>query len=301
MSNNGAGTIDAVNFKRIAEAIKILQNNFTDQLSLNELAKQINISPTHFQKIFTEWAGVSPKKFMQFITISHAKQILRNSSEQNISSPIKKATLFDTAAQTGLSGTGRLHDLFINIEGMTPGEYKNGGAGLSIRYSFANSYFGNIIVASTHKGICHISFFEEETIALQNLTNSFPSAVYLKSTEKIHQKIFNIFNADNLPTERINLHIKGTPFQIKVWEALLKIPEGKLNTYGNIAIKIENPKASRAVGTAIGQNPIAYLIPCHRVIQSTGLFGGYMWGTGRKTAMIGWEAARIVMSGIMSE
>ena len=296
MSNNGAGTIDAVNFKRIAEAIKILQNNFTDQLSLNELAKQINISPTHFQKIFTEWAGVSPKKFMQFITISHAKQILRNSSEQNISSPIKKATLFDTAAQTGLSGTGRLHDLFINIEGMTPGEYNNGGAGLLINYSFANSYFGNIIVASTHKGICHISFFEDEIVALQTLINSFPSAAYTQSTEKIHKKVADIFDADNLPKERINLHLKGTPFQIKVWEALLKIPEGYLNTYGDIACKIQSLKASRAVGTAIGKNPIAYLIPCHRVIQSTGLFGGYMWGSERKTAMIGWEAVRGIMN-----
>ena len=301
MSNTGAETIDEVNFKRIAEAIKILQQNFTDQPSLNELAKQINISPTHFQKIFTEWAGVSPKKFMQFITISHTKQILRNSSDQNISSPIKNATLFDTAAQTGLSGTGRLHDLFINIEAMTSGEYKNGGAGLLIHYSFANSYFGNIIVASTYKGICHISFFDKEIVALQNLINSFPSAVYLKSTEEIHQKVFNIFNADNLQKERINLHLKGTPFQIKVWEALLKIPEGHLITYGDIACKIESPKASRAVGTATGKNPIAYLIPCHRAIQSTGLFGGYMWGSERKTTMIGWEAARVVMSGIMSE
>ena len=295
MSNIGTEPINGVNFKRIAEAIKILRSNFPHQPSLNELAKQINVSAAHFQKIFTEWAGVSPKKFTQFITISHAKQILRNSSEQNTASTIKNATLFDTAAQTGLSGSGRLHDLFINIEGMTPGEYKNGGAGLIINYGIASTYFGNIIVASTEKGICHISFFEDETTALQNLINSFLSAVYLKSTEKIHQKVFNIFNADNLPTERINLHIKGTPFQIKVWEALLKIPQGKLNTYGNIANKIERPKASRAVGTAIGQNPIAYLIPCHRVIQSTGLFGGYMWGMERKTAMIGWEAARIVI------
>ena len=141
MSNTGAETIDEVNFKRIAEAIKILQQNFIDQPSLNELAKQINISPKHFQKIFTEWAGVSPKKFTQFITISHAKQILRNSSDQNISSPIKNATLFDTAAQTGLSGTGRLHDLFINIEGMTPGEYKNGGAGIVNTLQFCKLLF----------------------------------------------------------------------------------------------------------------------------------------------------------------
>ena len=220
------------------------------------------------------------------------KQILRNSSPLNLSSQNNTATLFDAAAQTGLSGTGRLHDLFINIEGMTPGEYKNGGAGLSIKYGFANTYFGNIIVASTNKGICHISFFEDETIALQNLINSFPSAIYIQSTEEIHKKVIAVFNADNSPEVRINLHLKGTPFQIKVWEALLKIREGHLKSYGNIASSIESPKASRAVGTAIGQNPIAYLIPCHRVIQSTGLFGDYMWGRERKTAMIGWEAVK---------
>ncbi len=285
--------MDAINFKRIADAIKILQNKITEQPSLEALAKQIHVSPAHFQKIFTEWAGVSPKKFMQFITISHAKQMLRSSFLPN--APLQKnaATLFDTAAQTGLSGTGRLHDLFINIEGMTPGEYKNGGAGLSINYSFANTHFGNIIVASTQKGICHISFFENETLALKNLINFFPSAVYVQSAEEIHKKVTAIFNADHLPEGRINLHLKGTPFQIKVWEALLKIPEGHLNTYGNIAGKIESQNASRAVGTVIGQNPVAYLIPCHRVIQSTGLFGGYMWGSERKTAMIGWEAAKV--------
>ena len=293
MSNTITEPIDAINFKRIAKAIKILQENFTDQPSLDEVAKQIHVSPAHFQRMFTEWAGVSPKKFMQFVTIAHAKQILRTSSVTDISSQKNTATLFDTAAQTGLSGTGRLHDLFINIEGMTPGEYKNGGEGLSIKYSFANTHFGSILVASTEKGICHISFFEEENIALQNLMNSFSRAVYRHSTEEIHKKVIAIFNASNSPVGRINLHLKGTPFQIKVWEALLKIPEGDLNTYGNIAGQIESPKASRAVGTAIGQNPIAYLIPCHRVIQSTGLFGGYMWGTERKTAMIGWEAARV--------
>ena len=193
MSNTIAAPIDAINFKRIAEAIKILQHNFTTQPSLDELAKQIHVSPTHFQKIFSQWAGISPKKFMQFITISHAKGILRNSSPQKIPSPINSATLFDTAVQTGLSGTGRLHDLFINIEGMTPGEYKNGGAGLSIKYSFANTNFGNIIVASTKKGICHISFFEDEIFAIQNLIKSFPSAIYLKSTDQIHKKVIDIF------------------------------------------------------------------------------------------------------------
>ena len=296
MSNTFTEPLDAINFKRIAEAIKILQQNFTDQPGLGEIAKQIHVSPAHFQRVFTAWAGVSHKKFMQFVTIAHAKQILRTSSTQNISSQKNNSTLFDTASQTGLSGTGRLHDLFVNIEGMTPGEYKNGGAGLSIKYSFAQTCFGNIVVASTLKVICHISFFEDETMAIQNLFKSFPSAMYVEFPEEIHKKVVDIFNTNHLPVTRISLHLKGSPFQIKVWEALLKIPEGNLNTYGNVANKIGSPKASRAVGTAIGQNPIAYLIPCHRVIQSTGLFGGYMWGSERKAAMIGWEAARGVLN-----
>ena len=296
MNSTNAVSIDAINFKRITEAIKILQNKFTEQPSLEELAKQIHVSPAHFQKLFTEWAGVSPKKFIQFITISYAKEMLRKSSFNKISTLHNPATLFNTAIQTGLSGTGRLHDLFINIEGMTPGEYKNGGAGLTIKYSFSNTCFGNIIVASTQKGICHISFLEDETIAIQNLINSFPSALYSENLEEIHKKVTDIFNANNSPNEKINLHLKGTPFQIKVWEALLKIPEGNLCSYGDVSGKIKSPKAARAVGSAIGQNPIAYLIPCHRVIQSTGLFGGYMWGSERKTAMIGWEAVRGVMN-----
>lgn len=288
--------MDSVNFNRISEAIKILQHTFTEQPSLDELARQIHVSPAHFQKLFTAWAGVSPKKFVQYVTVSHAKLMLRNSSTNKIFLSAKPPTLFDTAIVTGLSGTGRLHDLFINIEGMTPGEYKNGGEGLFIKYSFANSIFGNIIVASTVKGICHVSFLDDEKTAIKNLMQSFPHATYIQSIEEIHLKVIGIFNQKNHAAEKINLHIKGTAFQIKVWEALLKIPEAVLGTYADIAGEIDKAKATRAVGSAIGKNPVAYLIPCHRVIQSTGLFGGYMWGSERKTAMIGWEAVREVMN-----
>ena len=296
MRKTSATSMDSVNFNRIAEAIKILQHTFTEQPSLEELARQIHVSPAHFQKLFTTWAGVSPKKFVQYITVSHAKLMLRNSSTNKIFSSAKPPTLFDTAIVTGLSGTGRLHDLFVNIEGMTPGEYKNGGEGLLVNYSFANSIFGNIIVASTVKGICHISFLDDEKTAIMNLMQSFPHATYIQSKEEIHCKVVGIFNGQNHVAEKINLHIKGTAFQIKVWEALLKIPEAVLGTYADIAGEIDNAKAARAVGSAIGKNPIAYLIPCHRVIQTTGLFGGYMWGSKRKTAMIGWEAVREVMN-----
>jgi len=284
--------MDSINFNRISEAIKILQHTFTEQPSLDELARQIHVSPAHFQKLFTTWAGVSPKKFVQYVTVSHAKLMLRNSSTNKIFLSAKPPTLFDTAIVTGLSGTGRLHDLFINIEGMTPGEYKNGGEGLFIKYSFANSIFGNIIVASTVKGICHVSFLDDEKTATKNLMQSFPHATYIQSIEEILLKVIGIFNQKNHAAEKINLHIKGTAFQIKVWEALLKIPEAVLGTYADIAGEIDKAKATRAVGSAIGKNPVAYLIPCHRVIQSTGLFGGYMWGSERKTAMIGWEAVR---------
>lgn len=274
-------------FNRIADAIDIIKNNFKQQPSLEEIAQQINVSPSHFQKMFTEWAGVSPKKFIQYISISHAKKMLGNHAAN------KLPTLFETAIDTGLSGTGRLHDLFINIEAMTPGDYKNGGQNLTIHYSFASTIFGDIIVASTFKGICHIAFIEDETDAIKKVHEDFPKANFIHSFQPIHQQIKNIFAGNWTDINKIKLHLKGTPFQLKVWEALLKIPMGRLETYGNIANNINSPKAARAVGSAIGDNPIAFLIPCHRVIQATGLFGQYMWGAKRKTAMIGWEAVRV--------
>ncbi len=270
------------NFNKIAEAIDYLKNNYTNQSSLDELAAHVNLSPFHFQKMFTDWAGVSPKKFVQYITVSHAKNILRN----------KQATLFDTAIETGLSGTGRLHDLFINIEGMTPGEYKNGGENLVIDYCFAESFFGNIIIAATQKGICHIAFYDDENFAITYLQQSFSKATYTEKENPFFKNVRTVFNNNFNDIEKIKLHLKGTDFQLKVWETLLTIPMGQLSTYGNIANKINNPKAARAVGSAIGDNPVAFLIPCHRVIQSTGIFGGYMWGPKRKTAMIGWEGAK---------
>ncbi len=276
-----------IDFNRIADAINMIKTNFTNQPSLEEIAKQINVSPSHFQKMFTEWVGVSPKKFIQYITISHAKKMLGNVVQDETPS------LFETAIETGLSGTGRLHDLFINIEGMTPGEFKNGAENLTINYSFTSSIFGDIIVASTQKGICHIAFIEEEKNSFKNLQASFPKANFIHSTENTHHQIKNIFAGNWTDINKIKLHLKGTPFQLKVWEALLKIPMGRLETYGNIANNINSPKAARAVGSAIGDNPIAFLIPCHRIIQATGLFGQYMWGAKRKTAMIGWEAVRV--------
>jgi AraC family transcriptional regulator, regulatory protein of adaptative response / methylated-DNA-[protein]-cysteine methyltransferase len=272
-----------INYTRIAEAIEYIKTNFKEQPNLDEVANKINLSPFHFQRIFSEWAGTSPKKFLQYTTIEYAKKLLKEN----------QATLFEAAYETGLSGTGRLHDLFITIEGMTPAEYKNGGRDLVINYSFAESTFGNILVASTPKGICYMAFADNEIAALSTFKNHFPNAHYRQMVDLIQQNALYIFTHDWTKLNQIKLHLKGTNFQLKVWETLLKIPMGQLTTYGTIATKIENPNASRAVGTAIGNNPVAFLIPCHRVIQSTGTFGGYMWGNTRKTAIIGWEGTKI--------
>lgn len=272
-----------INYIRIAKAIEYIKNNFKQQPTLDEIAEQIHLSPFHFQRIFKEWAGTTPKKFLQYISVQYAKELLKE----------KQATLFDTAYETGFSSTSRLHDLFINIEGMTPAEYKNEGKNLIIHYNFYQSPFGKIIIASTPKGICYIAFNDDEIQALFHLKEKFPQATFLQKADTIHKQALHIFLNDWNKLSEIKLHLKGTDFQLKVWEALLKIPLGQLSTYGNIANKIGSPNASRAVGSAIGNNPIAFLIPCHRIIQSSGNIGGYMWGNTRKTAIIGWEAAKI--------
>ncbi len=270
----------SINYKRIAEAIDFIKNNFRDQPNLDEVAAHVNLSPFHFQRLFSDWAGTTPKKFLQYISIEHAKKILME----------RQATLFETAFEAGLSGTGRLHDLFVKIEGMSPAEYRDGAKNLSINYNFSESPFGKLIVASTMKGVCYMAFEENEDKALSDLKEKFPKATFTHSTDKLQRNAMFIFQSDWRNLSEIKLHLKGTDFQLKVWEALLKIPMGMLTTYGKIAEKIGNDNASRAVGTAIGSNPVAFLIPCHRVIQSTGNIGGYMWGTTRKTAIIGWEA-----------
>ncbi len=273
---------EQLNYDRIAAAISYLKTNFKAQPTLNQIAEHIHLSPFHFQRLFTDWAGVSPKKFMQYLSLQYAKGLLAN----------KKTTLFETAYRTGLSGSSRLHDLFVNIEGMTPGEYKNGGANLRINYSFAESPFGPIIVAATSKGICHLAFCQHKKEAVQTLKQRFPKAIYTEMVDSIQQEALFFFQHDWSKLGQIKLHLHGTAFQLKVWEALLKIPKGDLSSYGTIATAIGNPKASRAIGTAIGSNPVAYLIPCHRVIQASGNTGGYLWGSTRKSAIIGWEAAK---------
>jgi len=276
-------TQEIINYERIAEAINYIKINFKEQPNLDEVAEKVHLSPFHFQRLFTDWAGISPKKFLQYLSLDYAKGILKD----------KQATLFDTAFETGLSGTGRLHDLFMNIEGMTPAEYKNGGKDLSINYSFAESPFGNIIVASTPKGICYMAFADNREEAFNNLKAQFPNAQYTQMVDLAQQNALFIFKKDWSELSKIKLHLKGTSFQLKVWEALLNIPMGGLTTYSSVAAAIHQPNASRAVGSAVGDNPVAFLIPCHRVIKSTGEAGQYHWGATRKSAIIGWEAAQL--------
>lgn len=274
-----------INYQRVAEAIAYIQAHFRSQPGLEEIAENIHLSPFHFQRLFKEWAGTTPKKFLQYVTLEHAKKMLRRE---------EGATLFDTAFDTGLTSTSRLHDLFIHVEGMTPAEYKHGGKNLSIRYSFAESPFGSLIVASTVKGVCYLAFDDDEDRALEGLKQLFPQAAYTRKLDLVQQHALFIFQHDWSELPEIKLHLKGTDFQLKVWEALLKIPAGGLSTYGRIAAGIGHPAASRATGSAVGSNPVAFLIPCHRVIQSTGILGAYRWGSIRKAAMIGWEGTRFV-------
>lgn len=270
-------------YERIEKAIVFLKKNFKEQPDLNEVARQVHLSAFHFQKLFKDWAGVSPKKFLQFLSIEYAKGLLK-----------KNLSLSEVSYETGLSGTGRLHDLFIGIEGMTPGEFKNGGEGLTIHFSFSETPFGKIILASTSKGICHLSFVHDEMVGIENLKCTLPKAAYIQKTDMLQQDALNFFSDDWRNLQKVKLHLKATPFQIKVWRSLLQIPLGSLTTYAQIANIIQNPNASRAVGTAIGSNPVAFLIPCHRVIKSSGVLGEYHWGSNRKTAILGWEAAKLV-------
>ncbi len=271
-------------FLRIARAIEFLKLNFKGQPSLDEVAAHVSLSSFHFQRMFKEWAGISPKQFLHYLSLEYAKSVLMDT----------RVSLFEVAFQTGLSGASRLHDLFIKIEGMTPGEYKNGGDQLSINYYFSDSPFGRLLIASTQKGVCYLAFNdlgEEEAFA--HLIAKFPRASFLPATDQLQRNALSFFNQNWDKPHEIKLHLKGTVFQLKVWETLLKVPLAGLTTYAGLADEINNPKACRAVGSAVGDNPVAFLIPCHRVIRSTGETGQYHWGSARKDAMNGWEAARV--------
>ncbi|MCX2739399.1 bifunctional transcriptional activator/DNA repair enzyme AdaA [Pontibacter anaerobius] len=270
-------------YETVAKALAYIRQNTAQQPALDAVAAHVHLSPHHLQRVFTEWAGVSPKKFLQYLSLQHAKAVLAQS-----------ASLLDASHSTGLSGSSRLHDLFVKIEGMTPGQYKSKGEELLLKYSFGACQFGTYLVASTEKGICHLHFYQDREQALMELQQAWPKAQLVQQQDRMHQQVSAFFE-NTLSSEmgHINLHLSGTPFQLKVWEALLRIPEAHLSSYSTLAKQIDMPTASRAVGTAIGSNPIAFLIPCHRVIRSVGGIGEYRWGSERKMAMIGWEAASL--------
>lgn len=272
-------------YQRIEKAIYYLEDNFQHQPELKEVAKSAGLSEYHFQRIFNRWAGISPKRFLQFLTKENAKDLLKRSSVLNATYSV------------GLSSPGRLHDLFVSTEAVTPGEYKTYGAGLVIRYGFHPTPFGEALIGLTERGICHLSFVQNsEEAALMNFIADWSNATLMEDTQTTGALIAPIFSLGDNPTP-ISLFVTGTNFQLKVWEALLSIPRGALTTYEQIAAQIGQPGALRAVGTAVGHNPIAYLIPCHRVIRKIGEFGNYRWGTARKKALLGWETAMTVSSG----
>jgi AraC family transcriptional regulator of adaptative response/methylated-DNA-[protein]-cysteine methyltransferase len=281
---------EAADYALVAQAIQYLGRNFQEQPNLDSLAEMLNISPFHLQRVFTRWAGISPKRFVQFLTVDYAKA--RLSAAQSV---------LDAAYDAGLSGPGRLHDLFINLEAVTPGEYKSRGAGLEITVGQHSTPFGEALLATTPRGIVALNFLDPDNTwedALGELHKSWAAAniaVDPSATAPLAEQIFSPpqpGSPQDLPPLRIL--VKGTNFQVKVWEALLRIPPGAVCTYADIARTIQNPTAARAVGSAIGANSVAYLIPCHRVIRQGGLLSDYRWGATRKRAIIGWEAAHLL-------
>ena len=271
-------------YLRIEQAILYLENHYKAQPSLEEVAANIGLSEYHFQRVFTRWAGVSPKRFLQFLTKEGAKELLDQSEN-----------LLDTTHQVGLSSLGRLHDLFVTTEAVSPGEYKSRGEGLTIRYGIHPTPFGKCLIATTERGICHLSFVQtSEGDAIDTLVADWKQARMLedyKSTASLVAPIFDLRYSNG--SRPLNVHLRGTNFQLKVWEALLQVPVGTVTTYEGVAARIGKPTAMRAVGSAVGHNPIAVLIPCHRVIRKVGEFGNYRYGALRKKALLAREFATV--------
>lgn len=274
-------TQDAYHYAVIARAIDLIDAAETP-LSLEALARDMKMSPAHFQRVFSQWVGVSPKRYQQYLALGHAKSLLRD-----------RFTTLATADAVGLSGSGRLHDMFLTWEAMSPGDFAKGGAGLTINWGWFDSPFGQALFMGTQKGICGVAFEDQggRDAAMADMTRRWPQATYTQNTEALQPRVDAALGRGpaKSPTP---LHLIGAPFQIKVWEALLAVPTGHVTTYSEIAQTIGTPKAVRAVGTAVGRNPISWLIPCHRALRKSGALGGYHWGLPRKRAMLAWEAAR---------
>ena len=275
--------MSAEDYRLVEQAISYLEAHFREQPSLEEVARAVNLSEYHCQRLFKRWAGISPKRFLQFLTVEYAKGLLEQSR-----------SLLDVTYEAGLSGPGRLHDLFITVEAVTPGQFKRGGRGLTIRYGVHETRFGDCLLAVTDKGICGLYFLTDGSqAALAELESKWPEAQLCEDAAATQPFLERIFPSEGASQPRpLNLHLRGSNFQIQVWQALLRIPPGHVLSYEDVARWVGKPSASRAVGQAVGSNPISYLIPCHRVIRKSGLIGNYGGGRVRKMAMLGWEAAR---------
>jgi AraC family transcriptional regulator of adaptative response/methylated-DNA-[protein]-cysteine methyltransferase len=271
-------------YQRVAAAIHYLEANYRQHPSLDEIADSAHLSKYHFQRLFKRWAGISPTQFMQFLTLEYAKERLQESQ-----------SVLDAALDAGLSGPGRLHDLFVTFEAMTPGEYKKRGGGLQITYGFHDTPFGECLLATTERGICALYFVREDdrSAALEQLRSHWPQAGFKQDPSRTQPLIDQIFAPSPTdPPRPFHLLLKGTNFQVKVWQALMAIPSGAMASYQDVAASIGKPNGAHAVGGALAKNPVAYLIPCHRVISKAGRAYRYRWGTTRKQAMLGWEASR---------
>lgn len=266
----------------VKHTLAFISENWREQPSLETLADQAGLSPTHLQRLFTRWAGLSPKAFLQAVTLDHARGLLRDST-----------SILDASYELGLSGPGRLHDLFVTHEGMSPGIYKAHGRGLSIRYGFHDCPFGRALILITSEGLAGLAFADhgKEKSALADMTSRWPEAAYVEDQQATASYARRIFEAERWqPDQPLKIVFIGTDFEIRVWETILRIPFGKASTYSDIACHIGKPKAARAVGTAVGKNPISFVVPCHRVLEKSGGLGGYHWGLTRKRAILGWEA-----------
>ncbi len=270
-------------YQRIAKAIKFINSHVGQQPSLEEIAAHLHLSPFYFQRLFSQWAGVTPKKYLQILTLARAKQLLARSKP-----------LQEVSDSVGLSSSSRLHDHFVQLEAVSPGEFKTGGAGIEIRYSLIESPFGDVFIGVTPRGVCKLSFLMDNNVDQQidNLVHCWPNAEITAEITETSKTLEALFAGQSDSKGPLSLYVKGTNFQIAVWRALLQIDPGCIRSYGQVAAAVGRPKASRAVGTAIGSNPIALLIPCHRVLQQSGKIGGYLWGETRKHAIHAWESAR---------
>ncbi len=266
-------------YKQVFGFINYVNSQPKTVTNFDEFAKSINLTLVEFNHVFIEWAGVSPEECLQSIRVANIKRLIQPEQLTLFERPIKSKT--------------EKHLPLVEIEQMTPAAYKNGGSHLTINYSYADSHSGQVLIASTSKGICYIAYYDDQQTAFTLLTAKFKKATYIQQSDLFQEQALVAFQSDLHEQQPIQLHLKGTDFQLKVWHALLKIRMGGLSTYGKIAAALGNPNASRAVGTAIGSNPVAYLIPCHRVVQGSGNLGGYMWGTTRKAAIIAVEQVRL--------